>query len=252
MSADDLPTLYHTDSSHFSMIARLALVESGTAYTSHPVDIHRKRENQEPWFVRLNPDMTVPVLVQGDRVLADSRLILDALFPGQETDLLDRIYRFPVDQFTFAWLMSWNPVVRALIPRKLAKIRGDMLALADRNPDLAEVYRARAAVFDQRVAAFSQPPGPRWAELGAMADRLLAEIEGGLGSADMLDGDRYGATDIAATVFLARIAFCRQKRRLRARPAVAAYWARVRARPGFRKADVWDRLKPSLVLRVIG
>ena len=257
MAAESLPTLYNTDSSYYSMIARLALAEAGMAYTSRPVDIHRGRENQQPWFVRLNPEMTVPVLVDGDRVLPDSHLILDAALPrpaaGAQAELLSRLYRFPVDQFTFAWLMRWNPVVRFLFPRKLAEIRGDMLQLAAQNPDLADAYRKRAAVFDQRVAAFSQPPGPRWTALAAEADALLAEMEAQLGAADPLfGGAAVNATDVLATVFLARLRFCRQGRRIGARPAVAAYWDRVHGRPSFRQADVWDRLRPSLVLRLIG
>lgn len=263
MPADTLPLLYHTDSSYYSMIARLALVEAGLPFQGRSIDIHRSRENQLPWFVRLNPGMTVPVLALRDgeaadppRLLPDSGLILAHAFPAAavaaEDGLLRQLYGFPVDMFTFAWLMGWNPIARFLIPRKLAKIRTDMLQLAEANPDLAEPYRRRAEVFGQRVAALSEPQGPRFAALSAQADALLQRLEKDLTGQDLLGGGTYGAADVVATVFLARVMFCRQGRRLAGRPAVSAYWRAMHARDSFASADVWDRLKPSLILRLIG
>ncbi|MEQ8345206.1 MAG: glutathione S-transferase family protein [Sneathiellaceae bacterium] len=257
------PLLYHAASSYYSMIARLALIEAGLRFDSRLVDIHRTRENQAPWFVRLNPEMTVPVLAlpgdgagDPDRLLPDSRLILEHAFPdaadAAEDGILARLYRFPVDQYTFAWLLGWNPVARFLIPRKLGKIRGDMLQLAGANPDLAEVYRRRAEIFDRRVAAFSQPQAPRWAALNAEVDGLMQMLEQGLAGGPFLGGARYGAADVVATVFLARLRFVRQGRRIAASPAIAAYWQKLHAGDSFRQADVWERLKPSLVLRLIG
>lgn len=256
----DKPLLYHAAPSYYSMIARLALIEAGCDFAGQIVDIHRARENQAPWYVRLNPSMTVPVLVEGDAVLPDSRLILRRAFPqaedGQAGEVLEALYRFPVDAFTFSWLMSWNPLARLLIPRKLARIRDQMLELAKANPDLAEAYRQRAAVFDQRVADFSQPPGPRWTALKGQAGELLAALDAALarapGEGGFLSGPDYGATDVAATVFLARLHFCRQGRMLSTCPAVAAYWRRVRARDSFERADVWDRLRPRLLLKLVG
>jgi len=250
------PLLYHAAPSHYSMIARLALVEAGCDFTGRIVDIHRARENQEPWYVRLNPEMTVPTLVLGEEVLPDSRLILRHLFPNAEEgaagELLDRLYRFPVDVFTFTWLMRWNPIARFMIPRKLARIRAQMLQLADANPDLADLYRARAAVFDHRVTEFSQPPGPRWTPLRAQVRDLLAILEAALPGQAFLSGPTLGATDVVATVFLARLHFCRQGGMLSDFPAVAEYWRRMRGRDSFARADVWDRLHPRLLLKLVG
>lgn len=256
MSAAPLPLLYHAPSSHYSMIARLALTEAGEPFQMQWVDIHRARENQAPWYVRLNPDMTVPTLVIGERVLPDSRLILDHAFPGTgsgpEEALIERFYRFPVDAYTFGWLMRWNPVARFLFPRKLARIRGDMLALAQGHPDLAEAYRRRAGIFDQRTAAFSQPPKRHWPALQAQVGELLDAMQLGLAGRPYLSGEAYGAADVVATVFLARLHFCRQGGLLAQRPVLAAYWARMRGRDSFVRADVWDRLRPQLLLSLIG
>ena len=42
------PRLYHTPSSYYSMIARLALAEGGVAYEPVFVDIHFRMSQQEP------------------------------------------------------------------------------------------------------------------------------------------------------------------------------------------------------------
>src|SRR5262245_23284361 len=81
------PRLYHAASSYYSMIARLALVENGHGFESVLVDIHRRREQLEPAYVRLNPGMTVPTLVDvpgaPPRILADSRDILRFAFAAE-------------------------------------------------------------------------------------------------------------------------------------------------------------------------
>jgi glutathione S-transferase len=56
------PRLYHAPSSYYSMIARLALAEGGIAHEPVFVDIHFRMSQQQPDYVRLNPNMTVPTL----------------------------------------------------------------------------------------------------------------------------------------------------------------------------------------------
>ncbi|MGH7040993.1 MAG: glutathione S-transferase family protein, partial [Acetobacteraceae bacterium] len=63
---DVKPRLYHTPSSYYSMIARLALAEGGVAWEPVFVDIHFRMSQQRPDYVRLNPGMTVPTLVLAD------------------------------------------------------------------------------------------------------------------------------------------------------------------------------------------
>ena len=71
------PRLYQTPSSYYSMIARLALAEGGIAHERIFVDIHFRLGQQQPDYVRINPGMTVPTLVQADRILDQSRDIAE-------------------------------------------------------------------------------------------------------------------------------------------------------------------------------
>lgn len=250
--------LYHAPSSYYSMIARLALIEGGIGFTPVPVDIHGRMAQLEPDYVRLNRHMTVPTLVLPDRILDESRDI--ALFAfgldpaGLDPEIgawLDRHYRFPIEELTFGWLLSRNPLARFAIPRRLAAARDRMLALAAAHPDLAEAYRARAAVFAGRVRTFD--PGAvralgqrRTVEALGLLDALEARLSDGRA---VLAPPAYGPADVVWTVFLARIRFVALGAEIARRPAVARYMAAAEARPSFAAADIWTRLS---LLRLIG
>jgi glutathione S-transferase len=244
------PRLYNAASSYYSAIARLALVEAGIAFTSVPVDIHRRRAQFEPEYARLNPNMTVPTLALEGRTLDQSRDIVLFAFPGRGDDptthrWLDVHSAFPIDELTFAWLLRWNALARRFVPRSLAASSAQLRALAAQHPDLLTRYLARAAVFDERLRTFDAARiASLWDERRHAALEVLDALEHALtdGRA-VLAPPTYGPADVVWTVFLARMRFVRLGDEIRRRPALASYAARVFARPSFRAADVWDRIK---------
>src|SRR3990167_8863919 len=152
------PRLYHTPSSYYSMIARLALAEGGIAYERVFVDIHFRLSQQQPDYVRINPGMTVPTLVLADRILDQSRDIAEYALgstPDDETKTwVDLHYGYPIEELTFGGILARNPLARIMIPKRLQGARPPPPAPAPRKPDLASVYEARAAVFAERVRTF--------------------------------------------------------------------------------------------------
>lgn len=111
-----LPRLYHTPSSYYSMIARLALAEGGVAHERVFVDIHVRLGQQQPDYVRLNPGMTAPTLVLADRVLVQSRDIAAYALGVGEVSLdaetrawLDLHYDYPIEELTFGGILARNP-----------------------------------------------------------------------------------------------------------------------------------------------
>ena len=154
------PRLYHAPSSYYSMIARLALAEGGIAYEPVFMEIHVRMSQQRPDYMRLNPNMTVPTLVLADRVLDQSRDIAEYALGVTEATLdaetkawLDLHYAYPIEELTFGRFLARYPLARKVIPKRLDATRRRLLAHAAENPDLAEVYKARAAVFAERVRA---------------------------------------------------------------------------------------------------
>jgi tetrachloro-p-hydroquinone reductive dehalogenase len=250
VSTSDL-TLYHAASSYYSMIARLALAEAGLGYKSVIVDIHYRMSQQNPDYVRLNPNMTVPTLVAPDAVLDQSRDIAehaldlrDQALDAETRRWLDLHYGFPIEELTFGRLLSRNPLARLLIPKRLAAARRRLLELAAAHPDLASAYTARATVFEERVRTFN----PQTVQ--QLAERRRGEAIGFLGRLEtqLSDGrqvivpPRYGVADVVWTVFLGRMEFAGLGAEIGKRRSLARYCENMRARPSFAAADIWTRL----------
>jgi ganglioside-induced differentiation-associated protein 1 len=252
------PRLYHAPSSYYSMIARLALAEGGIAYEPVFVDIHFRMSQQQPDYVRLNPNMTVPTLVLADRILDQSRDIAEyalgvseATLDGETKVWLDLHYAYPIEELTFGGVLARNPVARIMIPKYLEAARRRLLARAAENPDLAEVYEARAAVFAERVrtldpAAVMRLSERRRAEAIGFMDRLEQTLRDGCA---VLVPPAYGVADVVWTVFLARMEFAGLGAEIPKRPALARYWRAMQARSSFSAADIWTKLH---VFRLIG
>jgi glutathione S-transferase len=249
------PRLYHTPSSYYSMIARLALAESGIAYDRVFIDIHFRLSQQQPEYVRINPGMTVPTLVLADRIIDQSRDIaefaLEATLDGETNSWLDLHYGYPIEELTFGRILAHNPLARTMIPKRLEATRRRLLAHAARNPDLAAVYETRAAVFAKRVTTFEPDAVVK------LSERRRAEAIGFLDRLEQTLGDgravlvppAYGVADVVWTVFLGRMEFAGLGAELPKRPALARYWGAMQARPSFSAADIWTKFH---VARLIG
>ena len=252
------PRLYHAPSSYYSMIARLALAEGGIAYEPIFVEIHFRMAQQQPHYVRLNPNMTVPTLVLADRILDQSRDIAEyalgvneATLDGETKAWLDLHYAYPIEELTFGGILARNPLARIVIPRHLEATHRRLLAHAAGNPDLAEVYKARAAVFAERARIFDPAAVIRLSERRrAEAIGLMDRLEQTLcdGRAVMVP-PAYGVADVVWTAFLARMEFAGLGAEILKRPALVRYWRAMQARPSFSAADIWT--KPH-ALRLIG
>ncbi|WP_437796091.1 glutathione S-transferase family protein [Sorangium sp. So ce693] len=263
MSASASPArlrLHHAASSYYSMIARLALVERGVPFESVSVDIHRRAQQLAPDYARLNPNLTVPTLQVDGRVLSQSRDILLFAFGTTEAALddatrgwLDRHYAFPIEELTFGWLLSWNPLARPAVRRTLVATEKRLRQLATEHADLADIYARRAEVFAGRIKTFD-PKGvvAMFGERKRAAFELLDALDDALadGREPLVPGG-YGPADVVWTVFLARMGFVRLDAEIARRAHLARYAKAVKARPSFREADVWDRLSPLKLLKQV-
>ena len=242
------------------MIARLALVERGVPFDSVKVDIHRRTQQFAPDYARLNPNLTVPTLEVDGRVLSQSRDIVLFAFGATEAALddatrswLDRHYAFPIDELTFGWLLSWNPLSRPAVRRALAASEKRLRQLATEHAELANVYGRRAEVFAGRIKTFD-PEGvmAMFGERKRAAFELLDALDDALADGrQTLVPSGYGPADVVWTVFLARMGFVRFDAEIAKRARLARYAKAVKARPSFRDADVWDRLSPLKLLKQV-
>lgn len=93
---------------------RLLLSYLNIEYESINIDI-LKQETQTPEFLKLNPDGRVPVLVDGDNVLAESNAILWYLADGTSY--------IPADKFQQAKVLQWMSFEQSSIVTNIAKSR---------------------------------------------------------------------------------------------------------------------------------
>ena len=252
------PRLYHTPSSYYSMIARLALAEGGVAYKPVFVDIHFRMDQQRPDYVRLNPNMTVPTIVLADRALDQSRDIAEYALGVDQATLdpeaktwLDLHYGYSIEELTFGGVLAHNPMARIMIPKLLGRARHHLLALAAEHPDLAAAYEARAEIFAARARIFDPASAMRLsqrrrAEAINIMDRMDRTLcDGRLAMAP----PAYSIVDTVFTVFLGRMEFAGLGAEILKRQALMRYWRTMRARPSFAAADIWTKFH---VIRLIG
>lgn len=257
-SAAARPRLYHTPSSYYSMIARLALAEGGIAYDPVFVDIHARMAQQRPDYVRRNPNMTVPTLVLADRILDQSRAIAahalrvdEALLDPEARAWLDLHDAYPVEELTFGGILARNPMARVMVPKLLRRAHRRLLAHAAACPELAAAYQARAAVFAERIRTFDPAAAARLsARRQAEAREILDQMERRLADGrPVFAPPNYGIADTVLTVFLGRMEFAGLGAEIARRPALLRYWHAMQARPSFAAADIWTR---PYVARLIG
>ena len=206
----------------------------------------------DPANVRLNPNMTVPTLTDGGRVLADSRDILLFAFGrtsetlgSEATRWVAAQYAFPIEELTFGWMMSWNPIVRRVVPRMLARTEARIRGLAKQHPELTQAYERRAQVFAARRQAFD-PSAVRslFDERRADALALLDHLDSALADGrDTLVPAGYGPADVVWTVFLARLHWVGLEPEIASRASLGRYCQAMFARASFDQADVWRTMK---------
>lgn len=252
-------TLYHAPPSFYSQIARLVLVEKGVPHTAKlaaagpPVF-----ETYAPWYMRLNPNGTIPTLVHGELAIPDSRAILDyvdAKFEGpsltpsdaEQRAAMERtiaaVYAVSVREITYGSGTAGKvgPRVNAMRITRLRK-------LGARHPDMREIYEAKQRDIEGFAAAAADPAGVE--QQGQRMFALLDELERSLAGREYVAGSTYSLADVVATVAVARMLMI-GKDPLANRPTLAAWYARMRSRPSFVGADIWEQFKVSRLLGML-
>lgn len=255
--------LYHFPPSPYSARARIALEEKGVPWEGRICNL-LTMENYAPWYVRLHPGAVVPLLVDGDQVVPESDRILrfidehydgPTLIPEENESRacmerwFERAQRFPLEEIH----ASLQPA--ALVrteARALAGRAKHLRRLAREHPDLAERYERKAAHMEARHDDANAPRAR--AETLAFVEHELDALEEALAAGrPFLAGATYTLADVMWTVVLARLGTMRlsDSFALERRPHTSAWWARMRARPSFARADVWVRLKPLSLARFV-
>ena len=246
--------LYSAPSSYYSMIGRLALKEAQVPFENHQMDIHLRKEQLAPWYVALNPHMSVPTLVDGKTILIDSQdiLRLAANLAGNQwldanVNLAPQIesvvkahYEIPIERLTFCKAMMHLPILRFIFPRTLRGIiKGLQARLATaKNP---AALQAKIDLNESRIAYFTQ--GASLQNKMAVERKHVSTYLNQLPNpSHFLFGDKPSSADIVTAVLFGRLKMIGEYSLVTndARGAFLDQWfRRMQQQVAFQQADIW-------------
>lgn len=250
--------LYHHPLSVYSMKVRLALEEKGLAWSGRVIDIIRKQEQLEPWYIKLNSKGVIPTLEFRNgttRVLNDSAQIIrfiaslpegNALLPTGESDnkrmekLIDMADEIDLQILSYARHPSMEKSEKILN----ARITKSLL-MAEENPELRSNYLHCAERSEQSKTFRVDKKRIEEIEKNALEAITFAEKQ--LQYNSFLLGDSYSLADVIWTVVLSRLDLLGYSTWLDKGvfPQIASYYLRMQHRKSYTLAQInnewWDK-----------
>ncbi|HUT51503.1 MAG TPA: glutathione S-transferase family protein [Alphaproteobacteria bacterium] len=238
-------TLYHFNNSVCSEKVRMVLFEKGIEWESREVDLF-KSEQFDPEYLKLNPKGVVPTLVDEGHTLTESTLIaeyLDDKHPEPALKPADPAARAEMRLYSKACDEGLHQGVAVLsysamfMDRLRAMPREALEAHLGRIPDLER--------RDRQVGVYEHGVEAPHVERGVVAyEKVFQKIDKALTDGrDWLVGDMFSLAEINLAVYFARLEYMTLLDVWTGeRPAAAAWFERVKARPCFQKEVVdWVR-----------
>lgn len=198
--------LYQAMFSPNALRVRAVVYELGIDLEMIEVDV-RNGGNRTPEYLRLNPNGKVPVLVDGELVIWESRAInayLAAKYPDRGLYPAELSMRARIDQWSY-----WQAIHLGPSMQKVTFERVQKPLFGHDDPDEAAIAGELKNV-----------------------DQFLDVFETGLGGKDWIAGQLSLADFALATTFMHRV---RAGISLDTRPQVAAWIGRMEERPSWRK-----------------
>jgi glutathione S-transferase len=243
--------LYHNDMSLCAQKVRIALAEKGLPWESRHL-VLRAGEHQQPWYRRLNRRAVVPTLVDGDKVIPESNVILEYLEEGFPDPALA-----PKDAYGRARMRLWTKQLDEDVHDSSAAILSFGIAFRHQYIDAGELGKK---MLDQVPNVFKRERRRDVIEKGTKSQHflvavermmlLLDEMEEALARHQWLAGDEYSLADAAFTPYLARLEHLNILGMVGGRQRLADWYRRGKARASFHEAIVkWENPKYLALMR---
>ncbi len=249
--------LYSAPPSYYSMIARLALNEGNIHFDTRSMDIHISKDQLSPWYMAVNPSMTVPTLTAADHAWKDSRDILkfaainqadkwldaDAAISPSIEKIVAAHYAISIEELTFGKIMVNSFLARKLFPFMLGRINKHLKAESQVNPLATQ---EKIAVNEKRLAYFTE--GNLVNKLNDRKEEVRHFINQLPQPDKLLFGDKTSSADIVTAILYARLYMINEHDLIKTSPALSSWFDRMKTRPAFLKSDIWLRFKPWRIL----
>jgi glutathione S-transferase len=226
--------LYHNDMSLCAQKVRVGLAEKGLDWEDRHI-VLRSGEHQKEWYRKLNRRAVVPTLIDDDKVIPESNVILEYLedrFPDPRL--------MPADPHGRARVRLWTKQLDEDIHDASAAILSFGIAFRHQYLQRGELGRQMLEqipnIFKRERRRDVIDKGPQSQHFVIAVQRmlqLLDEMEEVLASGPWLAGNDYTLADVAFTPYLARLEHLNILGLVGARAAVADWYARCKARPSF-------------------
>lgn len=261
-------TAYTADISICSQICRLAIHEHNLDCEHVNIDIEGAMDNYNPWFVKIQPKMTVPAMKyfceDEEVVIGDSKDIMhflaakhsnQNLYPEFLKDAIDTYINLfyskfgLIAAFTFGNLVRRSDVVKAFVAK------GKNSTSIHKLNELAQFAEFKE-LAERKLAQKTSGNTVKWAEsqdvvmldekMGEMLQKMEVDLADGRA---FITGGIYTLADVVATAYCARIHFIKGEELFR--PLVRTYWTRMKARPSFQQAYVCWRWEDAMMSKQV-
>jgi glutathione S-transferase len=246
--------LYHNDMSLCAQKVRVCLAEKGLPWEDRHL-VLRDGTHQQDWYKKLNRRAVVPTLIDGDKVIPESNVILEYL---EDTYPVPRLS--PKDSFGKAQMRLWTRQLDEDVHDASAAIISFGIAFRHQYLERGELGRAMLEqipnLFKRERRRDVIEKGPDSVHFVIAVQRmvqLLDEMEEALAGRPWLVGDEYTLADVAFTPYLLRLEHLDLLGMVAQRPRVADWYARCQARPSFAEAlRKWENEKYLTLMKQRG
>ena len=243
--------LYHNDMSLCAQKVRVCLAEKGLEWENRHL-VLRAAEHQQPWYRKLNRRAVVPTLIDGDKVIPESNVILEYLdetFPDPPLA--------PKEAYGRARMRLWTKQLDEDVHDASAAILSFGIAFRHQYLDRGELGKKMLEeipnVFKRERRRDVVEKGTQSKHFVIAVERmvlLLDEMDEALAAAPWLAGAGYTLADVAFTPYLARLEHLDILGMIGERHRVADWYRRCKARPSFREAVVkWENADYLALMR---
>ena len=229
-------TLYHNAMSSCAAKVRMVLSEKELAWEGIHLDL-RAGDQQQPDYVKLNPNKVVPTLVHGETVIIESNVICEYLDDAFE----ERRVR-PADPVKLAQMRLWTKQIDEGVHAATASISN---CIAFRHQHLQKTPEAIETWLNNIPNPVKRERQRRAIELGMESpdfvdgvmryEKLLDDMEAALEHGPWLLGDEFSLADISYASYMARLLHLGFEERIDARPRTAQWADRLMVQPSYKE-----------------
>lgn len=236
--------LYNNINSVCAQKVRIALKEKGQVATEHLLTL--RGDQNDPAYLKLNPNGVVPTLVDDGLPIIESSLILyyiDEVFPDpplmpREPRLRHRVrlYNKLIDEYLHnaCTILTFATAFR---PAFLKVPREVWLAEINKAPLKRRAEYKRSVIEHGLDSEFVS-------DALSQHCKLLAWMDQSLQSSPYLAGDSFSNADCAVIPYILRLELLKLGGIWERNPAIEDWWARMRARPSV-EAEIFGRMSET-------